>query len=308
MGKKPEMLFIINPRSGRGTIKNRLLEVLDYFSSEGWAVEVYVTQAAMDAASAAETGGKYDLIVCSGGDGTLNEVISGMMRLDNPPPLGYIPAGSTNDFASGLKLPKNIRKSAQCALKGKTISIDIGRFCRDRYFVYVAGFGAFTEVSYLTSQERKNLLGHPAYMIEGVKSLPAIKPYYMRIETEKDTIEGEFILGMVTNAVQIGGIRGLVGQKVVMDDGLYEVLLIRGPKSPGDLSDILASLIRAEENSMVCRMKCARLRAVSTEPVDWVIDGEYGGRRHEVEIENLSRRISIRGGMTKVSSKEDVEK
>lgn len=291
-----QMLFIINPRSGRAQIKNRLLEILDIFAKADYQVEVHVTQRSLDAKETViQEGRGKDLIVCSGGDGTLNETISGMMELKHCPQLGYIPAGSTNDFASSLRIPKQMLAAAEVAAGGMGYPIDIGRFCGERYFVYVAGFGAFTEVSYLTSQDKKNLLGHQAYMLEGVKSLASIKSYRMQVSCEEMELEEEFIFGMITNTISVGGVKGLVNQNVALNDGLFEVLLIRTPKTPLELSNIVSGLIlREEHNEFVYKFKTKSLSFKSEEPVDWVLDGEFGGSRTEVSVENLYRRMEIR--------------
>ncbi len=290
-----KMLFIFNPRSGKEQIKGHLLQILDIFTKAGYDIRVHVTQCQQDATkTVAASGQGMDLIVCSGGDGTLNETISGLMQLKEPPLLGYIPAGSTNDFAASLNIPKHMARAAQSIVDGSPFAIDIGTFCRDRYFMYIAAFGAFTEVSYLTSQDRKNLLGHQAYMLEGVKSLTGIKPYPMRVEWEGGALEERFVFGMVTNTVSVGGFKGLVNQSVALDDGVFEVLLIRMPRTPADLSNILSYLfLREEPNEYVYRFKSSSIRFYSSEPVDWVLDGEYGGARTEVEVGNLKERIKI---------------
>lgn len=296
MAKKKQLLLIINPRSGREKIRLKLLDILDAYTGAGYQVQVHVTQKALDARDAVmKFGAKKDLIVCSGGDGTLNEVISGMMELAKPVTLGYIPAGSTNDFASSLKLPKQMMPAALNAVNGTPWAIDIGSFCEDRYFVYVAGFGAFTEVSYLTPQDKKNLLGHQAYILEGVKSLASIKSYYMKITCTEETIEGEFIYGMVTNTVSVGGFKGLVNQNVALNDGLFEVLLIRTPKTPLELSSIVTGLLMREEekSDLVYKFKASELQIQAQEPIDWVLDGEFGGSRMEVSIRNLPQQIEI---------------
>ena len=232
------------------------------------------------------------MIVCSGGDGTLNETISGMLQLKNTPSLGYIPAGSTNDFASSLKISKNMEKAAREIVNGFPVPVDAGMFCGDRSFIYIAAFGAFTEVSYQTPQDRKNLLGHQAYMIESVKSLASIKPYHMRVEWDDHVLEEDFVFGMVTNTRSVGGFKGLVNQSVSLNDGVFEVLLIRMPKTPLDLSNIISYMFLVEEpNEYVYKFKASAIRFTSEESVDWVLDGEYGGARTEVTIENLRERI-----------------
>lgn len=296
-----KMLFIFNPRSGKGQIKNRLVEILDIFIKAGYQVMVHVTQGQGDACqTAAAWGESVDLLVCSGGDGTLNETISGLMRLNRLPDLGYIPAGSTNDFASSLRIPKNMTAAALAAVEGEPFPIDVGAFGGDRHFIYIAAFGAFTEVSYLTPQDKKNVLGHQAYMLEGVKSLTSIKSYRLRVESEEITLEGNFIFGMVTNTISVGGFKGLVTQDVALDDGEFEVLLIRTPRTPLDLSNIINYMFLKEEpNEYVHKFRTRALKIIPEEPVDWVLDGEFGGSRLEVEIVNLKKQIRIMRNLPK---------
>lgn len=296
-----KMLFIFNPRSGKGQIRNRLMDILDIFIKAGYEVSVHMTQGTRDAMEiAALRGAGADLVVCSGGDGTLNETISGLMRLDTLPDLGYIPAGSTNDFASSLKISKNMLNAARHAVEGEPYPIDIGCFCGDRYFVYIAAFGAFTEVSYLTPQDKKNVLGHQAYMLEGVKSLTSIKSYAMRVLSDDLVLEGEFIFGMVTNTISVGGFKGLVTQDVALDDGEFEVLLIRTPRTPLDLSNIINYMFLKEEpNEYVHKFRTRSLKIIPQEPVDWVLDGEFGGTRTETSIINLKKQIRIMRNLPK---------
>lgn len=290
-----KMLFIVNPKSGKGQIKHHLLEILDIFTKADYSVQVHITQRSLDAKlKVIEAGADQDLIVCSGGDGTLNETISGIMELDSRPRLGYIPAGSTNDFASSLRLPKQMIKAAEAAVSGMPYPIDIGVFCRERYFIYVAGFGLFTEVSYQTPQDMKNVLGHPAYMLEGMKSLSTIKTYQLSIDCEEIELDGEFIFGMITNTISVGGFKGLVNQDVELNDGFFEVLLIRAPKKPAELSNIVSSMFLKEEpNEFVYKFKTRKLHLISEEPVDWVLDGEFGGTHKEVIVENLTKQLEI---------------
>lgn len=290
-----KMLFIFNPRSGKAQIRNKLVDILDIFTKAGYELTVHVTQRQGDAMEAAfRHGENKDLVVCSGGDGTLNETISGLMKLKQYPDLGYIPAGSTNDFASSLKISKDMLKAAEAAVSGLAYPLDIGSFCDGKYFIYIAAFGAFTEVSYLTPQDKKNVLGHQAYMLEGMKSLASIKSYSMRIECEEIMLEGEFIFGMITNTISVGGFKGLVTQDVALDDGEFEVLLIRSPKTALDLTNIINYMFLKEEpNEYVHKFRTRSLKLISDEPIDWVLDGEFGGARREVSITNLEKKIRI---------------
>ena len=236
-----KMIFVFNPRSGKEQIRSKLLDILDIFTKYGYEVSVYVTQKPLDAMQIVSRRGRgRSLVVCSGGDGTLNEVVSGLMTIEEGkrPVLGYIPSGSTNDYASSIGISKNMKKAALDAVSGGTTAVDVGRFGEDRYFVYVAAFGAFTEVSYSTPQEAKNLLGHQAYMLEAVKRVTNLKAYRMKFEWEDKVLEDEFIIGMITNTISIGGFKGLVGLDVALDDGEFEVLLVRKPRTPKDIASI----------------------------------------------------------------------
>ena len=295
-----KVLFIVNPTAGKERMKRYLMSVLDLFTKADWDVTVHITQAALDATNVAQKqGADFDMIVCSGGDGTLSETISGMTRLYRPPVLGYIPAGTTNDFASSLQISSNTMKAAQTVIDGHPQPVDIGFFCEERTFVYVAAFGAFTEVSYMTPQEKKNLLGHQAYMLEAIKRLTGLKSYRMRLTWEhlgeQRELEEEFILGMVTNTISIGGFKGLVGMDVALDDGEFEVLLVRKPRTPLDIASIAGYLIQREgENECVFKFRTSKLTVQSEELVDWSLDGEFGGSQTEVVIENKPREIAIR--------------
>lgn len=290
-----KMLFVFNPRSGKEQIKGHLMKILDIFTKAGYEIRIHVTQKPGDATEVVARYGKHvGLVVCSGGDGTLNETVSGLMKLKKMPLLGYIPAGSTNDFAASLEIPRRMPQAAADIVEGKPFPIDIGTFCQDRYFMYIAAFGAFTEVSYLTSQDRKNLLGHQAYMLEGVKSLASLKPYHMKVEWEDQVLEEDFAFGMVTNTRSVGGFKGLVNQLVALNDGLFEVLLIRMPRTPVDLSNIVSYMFLKEEpNEYVYKFKTSSIRLTSETGIDWVLDGEFGGTRTEVNIGNMKERIQI---------------
>ena len=290
-----KMLFLFNPRSGKEQIKSHLLRILDIFSKAGYDIHVHVTQCQLDARKTVEHLGKnVDVIVCSGGDGTLNETISGMLQLKKTPSLGYIPAGSTNDFASSLKISKNMEKAAREIVNGFPVPVDAGMFCGDRSFIYIAAFGAFTEVSYQTPQDRKNLLGHQAYMIESVKSLASIKPYHMRVEWDDQILEEDFVFGMVTNSRSVGGFKGIVGKEVIFDDGEFEVTLIKTPKNPIELNEIVASLlIKQIDSAHMYSFKAKEVKFESIEEIPWTLDGEFGGEHDCVDIRNWKQGMRI---------------
>ena len=292
------MIFLFNPRSGRERIRSQLMGILDYFCSQGYFPSVYVTQNSQDAERIArEYGSSADLFLCSGGDGTLNNVVSGLMALEKRPVLGYLPSGSTNDYARSLEIPGDPREAAEVALTAGERQVDVGRFGTDRYFVYIAAFGAFTEVSYKTPQDKKNVLGHQAYILESVKSLASLKSHHMKIQWEEGTIEGEFIFGMITNTTSVGGFKGLTPRDVDFDDGMFEALFIRTPKTPSDLSNIVSYMfLKDEENAYVFRFHTSRVVITAKEEVSWVLDGEYGGTLKETVVENIHGAIALRCG------------
>lgn len=232
-----KILFIFNPCSGKAQLKNKLMDILNLLAKAGGELLVHPTQGPGDAREAVKAyANSVDLVICSGGDGTLSETINGLVALERCPDLGYIPSGSTNDFAASLHLPKDMLAAAVLAVSGVPCPVDVGLFCGDRHFIYIAAFGMFTEVSYSTPQEKKNVLGHQAYMLESVKSLTTIKSYSMKVECEEMLLEGEFIFGMITNTMSVGGFKGLVSQEVALDDGEFEVMFVRTPKTPLDFT------------------------------------------------------------------------
>jgi YegS/Rv2252/BmrU family lipid kinase len=289
-----KLLFIFNPHSGKALIKNKLMQIVDIMVKAGYEVTVYPTQAKEDARNLVwKRAKKYNRVVVSGGDGTLDEAVDGMMHSEKKVPLGYIPAGSTNDFADSLKIPKDMVKAAMVAVSGKKFPCDVGRF-NDRHFVYVAAFGIFTEVSYTTSQEWKNLLGHAAYILEGAKSLAAIRSYAMRVEWEEQSVEGDFIFGMITNSTSVGGFRNMTGKHILLDDGVFEVTLVKNPKNIGEFNEILASLTKLIDNTdLIYSFKTSRITFSSKEEVPWTLDGEYGGSPTEAVIENQQQALEI---------------
>lgn len=289
-----KLLFIINPHSGKGQIKNNLVDIVDIMVKAGYDVTIYTTQARADATrKVMEEAANFDRIVCSGGDGTLDEVVTGLIKSDTNTPIGYIPAGSTNDFANSLGIPKEMVKAAEVAVGKNPFPCDIGDFNSDT-FVYVAAFGLFTEVSYKTSQQLKNIFGHVAYIMEGAKHLHDILSYNMQVEYEGHVFQDEFIYGMVTNSVSVGGFKGMTGTDVKLDDGVFEVTLIKKPHNPIELNEILACLTNMiDDSDLIYSFKTNEVRITAREQIAWTLDGEFGGEHEEVIIRNLNKRVTI---------------
>lgn len=289
-----KLLFVYNAHAGKASIRSKLADILDLMVKKGYQVTVHPTQWSGDATEVVEQEApEYDLVVCSGGDGTLDEVVTGMMRVEERKPIGYIPMGSTNDFANSLRLPRNILKAAKIALDGRRFACDVGRF-NDNSFIYVAAFGIFTEVSYQTNQELKNLLGHAAYILEGAKSLLDIEAYNMRVEYEDVVLEGDFIYGMVSNSISVGGFKQIAGKNVLLDDGVFEVTLIKHPKNPLELNEIVASLLtRVDNTELIYSFKTGQIRFYAQKEVPWTLDGEYGGTHTQTVIKNWYQAVEI---------------
>lgn len=294
MGMKKRLLFVYNPHSGKAQIKSHLLDIVDIMVKAEYEVTVYPTQAPEDAIhKVKEEAGEYDLVVCSGGDGTLDEVVSGIMGSEQKVPLGYIPAGSTNDFATSLGIPKDMVKAARTAVEGQPFACDIGGFNED-FFVYVAAFGLFTEVSYKTSQEWKNVLGHAAYILEGAKRLHDITSYMIQVEYNNIRLQDEFIFGMISNSTSVGGFKGMTGKDVLLDDGVFEVTLIKKPRNPMELNEIIASLINlVDDTDMVYSFKTDEVKFTAKERIPWTLDGEFGGDHAEITVKNICKAVEI---------------
>ena len=290
------LLFIYNPQAGKGIIKPHLANVVDTFTKAGYLVTVWPTQGKEDATHvAARQGWWYDRVVCCGGDGTLSETVAGLLTLDAPPVLGYIPAGTTNDFSKNLGLPRGVEKAAAAAVEGTPRQCDMGRF-NDRNFVYVAAFGVFTDVSYGTPQEFKNAFGHLAYLLEGATKLGDLgRGYHLTVEHDGGTLEGDFIYGMVTNTNSVGGFQVFPANQVSLDDGVFEVVLVRQPRNVADLQDALVSLVRQnhEESRQVEAFHTGKLKVTAAEALPWTLDGEYGGNPEVARIENLNKAITL---------------
>ena len=294
-----KLLFVYNPRAGKEMLKPRLSDVLDIFVKAGYEVTVHPTQAYRDAYYQIKEYEvvKYDLIACSGGDGTIDEVATGMMKRremgKDVVPVGYIPAGTTNDFAKSLHIPRKPLAAADNAVKGVPFPCDIGKF-NDSVFVYIAAFGIFTDVSYETDQAVKNVLGHMAYILEGAKRIFNIPSYKIKVEHDGEVIEDEFIFGMVTNSRSVGGFSNMVGKNIVFDDGLFEVTLIKTPKNPIALQEIIAALlIEQVDTKHMYTFKTKKITFDSVEEIPWTLDGEFGGEQDYVEIENVQKAMEI---------------
>lgn len=297
-----KLLYIYNPAAGRKTAKINLSDVLEVFARQGYEITVHPTQERGDATAAArDQGPDYDRVVCCGGDGTLNETVQGVLALplEKRPVVGYIPAGTTNDFSRTLELPKTPPELAEVAGEGAPRAIDVGE-AEGRLFTYVAAFGLFTDVSYSTPQVNKNLLGHFAYVLEGAGKLTNIPSYHMKVTSaEGHEVEGDFIYGMVGNTVSVGGLVNLPRDKVLLDDGRFEVILIRQPKNGKDWQSILTALTTLElgEDGAVVGFSAGDITFACDVPVAWTVDGEFGGEQEVTHVRCFSKALTMATGV-----------
>lgn len=292
MGRRA--LLIMNPYAGQKRGKRYLADILYLLREHDYLPTVLMTQRHGDASELVKAyGHTADTIVCIGGDGTFNEVICGMLDAQLDLPIGYIPGGSTNDFANTLKLPKNMIKATEKMLSGTPQAMDIGRFGQ-RYFSYVASFGAFTRASYTTPQNVKNALGHLAYILEGIKDIPTIRPLHVRMETEDQVLEGEYIFGAISNSTSVGGILTLDPEVVDMNDGKFELLLVKSPTNATELNEIVLALTTQKyDYPAISFCSAAAVSITAPENMDWTLDGEWEPGHAHCKVENLHSAIRL---------------
>ncbi len=292
---KRKLLLIVNPKSGRAKMKNALLGVTEILSNKGFWVTVYPTKNQGDATELVRKlqNGEFDRIVVCGGDGTLNEVITGLMLGEIKCTLGYIPSGTLNEWSSGLNISKNIPEAAEIAGGDCETDLDIGKF-GDKYFSYTASFGAFTEASYSAAQDVKNVLGQAAYFFEGVKSLGNIKPIHLKFSCDEKEIEGDFLFGAISNSLSVGGIVKFDKSLVALNDGYLEVVLIKSPENLLKLQSTVDGIIRQDLNREGIEFFHTKKITVSGgENVAWTLDGEYASGAAEIEISNIHSAIHL---------------
>lgn len=291
--EQKKLLMIVNPTAGRNKPRGPLFDAAAVLSQAGYLLSIHNTAAPGDAAAAAAASADYDAVVAVGGDGTLNQAVSGLMTLDRPPLLGYIPQGSTNDFAASLHLSSDPAAAAEQIAQGRPQQLDIGSW-NGRHFVYVASFGAFTRSSYSAPQAAKNALGHLAYILEGMKDLNSLRPYRVRLTADGEVLDGEYLFGAVCNSTSIGGLMKLNPDRVVLDDGRFELLLIPSPRTPSDLQNLVLALLNQQydREGLVFR-HVSSIHLETEEDLPWSLDGEYAPSAPAVDIVNHPQALTL---------------
>lgn len=290
-----KLLLIYNPNSGTRKSARHLSDVSEIFTKHGFLVTALPTLKRGDATDYVRRfGPDYNFVVVMGGDGTYNEVVSGYVESGLKTPIGYIPAGSTNDFAQGLGLSREIPQAAEDIATGKPSGIDVGLF-NGRVFTYVASFGAFVKASYETPQNIKNALGHMAYILEGAGSLPDIRPIHARIKTDTDEFEGDYLFGAISNSTSMGGVLKLKPEDVDMSDGLFELLLLRTSTDVLEIGDLVRAVAEQKYDTtpMLTFVESKRFEIDIPEAVDWSLDGEYQKGVQHIVIENKYKAVNL---------------
>ncbi len=292
-----KLLLIINPYAGKSAIKTDVLDIIVKFSDAGYEVVTYPTLDADDAErKVIEDGSNYDLIVCAGGDGTLENVVCGYMQMGQKKvPIGYIPVGTTNDFARSVGLSRKPVEATDQIINGEIVTLDVGKL-DDKFFVYIAAFGLFTDVSYSTNQSLKKYMGHAAYVVEAVKNITDFRAYNIKAQMDGALVTGEFIYMMITNSFSVAGFKIRGAKHVVLDDGKFDCLMIRKPNTVTELQQILTSFLLNdidETNPMFYLCKASKITIECDEKIPWTIDGEFGGEKNYVEIENVKQAFEI---------------
>lgn len=291
-----KVMVIINPRAGKMRSKTALYDITEALCLAGHEPTVKITTDSGDAVKFAKkaVAEDYDFVVCCGGDGTFNETMTGIITSGKRIPIGYIPAGSTNDFARTLGISTIPKKAAAAAANGSSMLIDAGKFGDDRFFSYIASFGIFTAASYTAQQSAKNVLGHLAYVLEGIRDLGVVKPYNVKVTTKNTVYQGEYIFGAVTNSTSVGGMVKLGKNLVDLNDGMFEVVLVKNPRDVTELSRILVGIANSDlSDSMFEFFKSPEITFEMQEDVSWSLDGEEASPGKKVKIKNLKDAIEI---------------
>lgn len=289
-----KMLFVMNPYAGQRRANRYLVDILSIFNRAGYRVEAYMTGARGEATDIVrQYAPEMNLVACCGGDGTFNETVNGLLHSKVNIPVGYIPAGSTNDFAASLGLPTNILQAAETVVTGEPSTLDVGKF-GDRYFSYVASFGAFTRTSYATPQSVKNALGHAAYILGGISELSQLRTEHVKLQLDDEMVEDDFLFGAVSNSTSVGGVLSLDPKQVDLRDGKFEVLLLRSPRELGELSECIRAVQTAEYNcKMLTFTPASRITIWADAGMPWTLDGEMEPGHEEVTIENIHCGLKV---------------
>lgn len=304
-----KMLLVVNPVSGKKLAKQYMMRMINRFDQAGYNVTACCTQINKNAYDIVKNRGKeFDIVVCCGGDGTLKETVCGIMELGLEIPVGYLPMGSTNDFAKSMNIPTDVFEAVEAIVNGEPKPVDIGKF-GDENFIYVAGFGNFTAISYSANQKIKNVIGKNAYYLQAVKDFFRMKPYHARVEADGEFFEGDYFYGAASNSYSVGGMPVLHNMGVEFDDGLHELVLVEMFKNPAELLRLANDMVHktVADNPNVIIRHCKHIKFMFDEPTPFTLDGEFGGEHLEVEAHSLKHAVNIMTQKSEWVSLSDVD-
>ncbi len=291
-----KLMIIINPAAGRGGFRFSFGDAMQILATGGMQPSLFFTTERGDGVRYAREYAKdYDVVACIGGDGTLSEVLAGLMQIPNPPPVGYFPMGTTNDVATTLGLPKNDTiGAAKRILSGKPHPFDVGGFGENEYFSYIAAFGAFTEVSYATPQDQKRALGHLAYVLQGAAQLGKIEKIHTRVEYDDGSFEGDLVYGSMSNATSVAGIMRLPEDMVSLGDGVSELVLVKDPGTIDMYGELAAAVLsRRFDSDKLLILHTRKAKFTFDRPIAWTRDGEAGGEHRVIELCNYHAPVQL---------------
>lgn len=292
-----KLLFIVNPKAGKAAIKTDMLDIIVTFSNAGYEVTTYPTTGPEDAEQKViADGANYDLIVCAGGDGTLENTVCGYMQMgEKKVPIGYIPVGTTNDFARSVGLSRKPAEAAVQIVNGEKTTLDVGKL-DDKFFIYIAAFGLFTDVSYTTNQNLKKYMGQAAYVVEAIKNIAEFKPYNIRAQFDEALVTGEYIYAMITNSFSVAGFKIRGAKHVILDDGKFDCLLVKMPHTVDELRQVFTAFLTNDiddTNPMFYSCKASKIVIECDQEIPWTIDGEFGGNKKIATVENVKQAFDI---------------
>ena len=292
-----KLLFIVNPKAGKAAIKTDMLDIIVTFSNAGYEVTTYPTTGPEDAEQKViADGANYDLIVCAGGDGTLENTVCGYMQMgEKKVPIGYIPVGTTNDFARSVGLSRKPAEAAVQIVNGEKTTLDVGKL-DDKFFIYIAAFGLFTDVSYTTNQNLKKYMGQAAYVVEAIKNIAEFKPYNIRAQFDGALVTGEYIYAMITNSFSVAGFKIRGAKHVILDDGKFDCLLVKMPHTVDELRQVFTAFLTNDiddTNPMFYSCKASKIVIECDQEIPWTLDGEFGGNKRVATIENVKQAFDI---------------
>ena len=287
-----QILLLLNPVAGKGKGKERLFEIIDRLYSHGYQVTAIPTDIDGKANLILQNEWhNYSKLVCVGGDGTLSGAVNAYIAGNCEIPMGYIPLGSTNDFAATLGISKKLLDACDRIAESEPKFIDVGKF-NDRYFSYIACTGLLTEVSYMTSQQLKNMLGHNAYLLKGVFALKNAKKIRYTVKTDSETIEGDYLFASVSNTEKAGGVFKFPKGEIQLDDGYFELTLLKAPNGIYEMTTLINDLINGKvKGSSFVKRKVRHATIEINQPRGWSLDGENGGMTQSANISVVENKL-----------------